>query len=426
MKQGSYSLTEKILFAVCAVAIAGALFYLSIDDSNPNGRSGAHIGEVVELQNDVRFRSNHDLSWKKAKLKMNVLEGDQFFVGVKSSARIRLKTGEEILLQPNSMIALNTRNKDLELNLMIGSAQVKTQTLTTRDLVSQKKILLAAVHPPQILTLAEENFDPAPEPTVEFVELPDVPTLKASELYEEIETQKDNSIAEQTRPAPSLEEDVSAHEPAAVKVEERPKASWKPVSEITIGLDRATAKQRIEGRRDSLKISWSDDTGENYRVKIKRAESNRVVKTYTTKQATLETTELPPGRYRVLVESFSNRPGREPSSESEPLLEIPELEKLGAVKTTYPLKNQVILRSPGSVFAMPFRFQSDLGGGLVYQIELSSDPEFKSIAHKIEGQKEFVIRENLPDGEWFYRARALSQWAVSDWSETVNFTLVSQ
>lgn len=116
--------TEKIIF-VCAIVALLAFSYFLYDDSLlfPKANNGKLelIGDVAISQNDVRRKNLDTFSWVPASRKDSVYQNDSIFTGDRSEATIQLQDGTQIKIQPNSLITLNLKNGQMNLDLRYGN-----------------------------------------------------------------------------------------------------------------------------------------------------------------------------------------------------------------------------------------------------------------------------------------------------------------
>ncbi|MGZ3773081.1 MAG: FecR domain-containing protein [Bdellovibrio sp.] len=114
--------------------------YFLYDDSflfqKPNNNKLELIGNVSLSQNDVRRKNLDTFSWLPASEKDKVFQNDSIFTGDRSEALIRLQDGTQIKIQPNSLITLNLKNGQMNLNLRYGNlvseiAQNSSLTITS-------------------------------------------------------------------------------------------------------------------------------------------------------------------------------------------------------------------------------------------------------------------------------------------------------
>lgn len=114
-----------------ALATAGVSGYL-LNDSNfifqlagVQPEASDVIGEIYEIENDVRRRSPKSILWQPLSRKENVFEGDSVFTGKESGATVSLNSGDSLSISPNSVVLIETEDGLLNLDLQIGSVIAK-------------------------------------------------------------------------------------------------------------------------------------------------------------------------------------------------------------------------------------------------------------------------------------------------------------
>lgn len=92
------------------------------------------IGTVEEFQKDVRKRSISSYFWDAISGKDQVSYGDSVFTGKNSQVSIKLNSGQNIVISPNSLVKFSYRNKKLMLDIPYG--EVKLTSLVEDIIVS--------------------------------------------------------------------------------------------------------------------------------------------------------------------------------------------------------------------------------------------------------------------------------------------------
>jgi len=99
------------------------LSYLLYDDSllfPPEINNEPAIGELTTSANDVRRKNNGDFIWIPGNKKDQIYNRDSIFTGDGSQADIQLKDGSLIHIQENSLVNLNLKNGQMQLDLRFG------------------------------------------------------------------------------------------------------------------------------------------------------------------------------------------------------------------------------------------------------------------------------------------------------------------
>ena len=116
--------TEKMIFTG-ALLVLMVFSYFLYDDSLlfPKSNTGELelIGSVAISQNHVRRKNLDTFSWLPASRKDNVFQNDSIFTGDRSEATIQLQDGTQIRIEPNSLITLNLKNGQMNLDLRYGN-----------------------------------------------------------------------------------------------------------------------------------------------------------------------------------------------------------------------------------------------------------------------------------------------------------------
>lgn len=118
------------LSVLCALLLFSWLVY-DIAFLNPLLEGQVQIGKIYEAKNKVKRKFNRSLIWYAAEQNEIVYENDWIFTGSQSIAKIKLDSGGEIIIEPDSLIILSRKNGVLQLNLQHGRlmADVKSQDI---------------------------------------------------------------------------------------------------------------------------------------------------------------------------------------------------------------------------------------------------------------------------------------------------------
>lgn len=116
--------TERIIF-ITAIFSLLAFSYFLYDDSllfpKTTNNQLELIGDVANSQNDVRRKNLDTFSWLPAGKKDSIYQNDSIYTGDRSEAVIRLQDGTQIRIEPNSLITLNLKNGQMNLDLRYGN-----------------------------------------------------------------------------------------------------------------------------------------------------------------------------------------------------------------------------------------------------------------------------------------------------------------
>ncbi|WP_413291015.1 FecR domain-containing protein [Bdellovibrio sp. HCB337] len=117
-----FSTTDRIILSG-SVVILLALSYLLYDDSlifPKNTSNEPLIGTISSSNNDVRRKNSGNFIWLPGNKKDQVFNKDSIFTGDGSEAQIQLSDGSVIQIQENSLVNLNLKNGQMELDLRFG------------------------------------------------------------------------------------------------------------------------------------------------------------------------------------------------------------------------------------------------------------------------------------------------------------------
>lgn len=161
-----------VLTALCALLLFSWLVY-DIAFLNPALQGQVEIGTIYEAKNRVKRKFNKSLIWYSASSDETVYENDWIFTGSQSIAKIRLNSGGEIIVEPDSLIILSKKNGVLQLNLQHGKLLANVKT---------KKVKINVVRDGNVETVdtsegiveVAQNVEETAEPEVEIVDVPDV------------------------------------------------------------------------------------------------------------------------------------------------------------------------------------------------------------------------------------------------------------
>jgi hypothetical protein len=94
------------------------------------------VGEVTEFNNDVRIRNETAFSWQPIRKQNDVFRGDSIFTGNNSNVIILTKSGDEIVIAPNSLVVIDSKKDSISIDLAFGSFK--------SDVKDGKKIIVSS------------------------------------------------------------------------------------------------------------------------------------------------------------------------------------------------------------------------------------------------------------------------------------------
>jgi FecR-like protein len=117
-----FSTTDRIILSG-STAVLLLLSYLLYDDSllfPPDTNTESAIGVISISANDVRRKNSGNFVWLPGNKQDQIYNRDSIFTGDGSQAAIQLNDGSLIQIQENSLVNLNLKNGQMELDLRFG------------------------------------------------------------------------------------------------------------------------------------------------------------------------------------------------------------------------------------------------------------------------------------------------------------------
>lgn len=114
---------DGVIIIVAAIVFVSSVYALVMDQDSgtARGKDNVAVGRFEKSQNDVRRRSNTGFSWSNIRGTDTVYEGDSIFTGDQSTAAIRLESGNDLTVEPNSLVVVRTQGSDAKFDLQYGS-----------------------------------------------------------------------------------------------------------------------------------------------------------------------------------------------------------------------------------------------------------------------------------------------------------------
>ncbi len=162
--------SDKSIVAGAVLIALMLLSFLSYDILflNQQTEGLVEIGEIYQKQNKVKKKVSTSLIWYETKPNETVYENDWIFTGSESIAKIKLKTGGEIIIEPDSMIILSRKNGVLELNLQHGRLMADIRNKEIQINVIRESSVDKVDTENGIVSISQKNEVDAPE--IEFIE----------------------------------------------------------------------------------------------------------------------------------------------------------------------------------------------------------------------------------------------------------------
>src|SRR5690606_37654201 len=117
-----FSTTDRVILSGSTVVLL-LLSYLLYDDSllfPKDTNSEPPIGVISSSANDVRRKNTGNFVWLPGNKKDQIYNRDSIFTGDGSQASIQLNDGSTIQIKENSLVNLNLKNGQMQLDLRFG------------------------------------------------------------------------------------------------------------------------------------------------------------------------------------------------------------------------------------------------------------------------------------------------------------------
>jgi hypothetical protein len=115
---------DKVLVGFCLLLILFCGYLLSDGrwiEGNDDTSNLKAVGQVSFSDRDVRRKHESGLSWSNARESDSVYEGDSIFTGDTSKAKVALKGGNSLSIDPKSLVVIRTNGDNIELDLKYGA-----------------------------------------------------------------------------------------------------------------------------------------------------------------------------------------------------------------------------------------------------------------------------------------------------------------
>lgn len=132
-KESDYKSLNRTLFSLALLMLMISLYFLfsnHIEDylyTQNSYHKSETIGEVLSYDNDIRVKPSNSLSWKKINRVTSLQTGDGVFTGAESQTRVRMKDGDIIDVQQNTMVVFAKSKGRQVANLLQGTFKVSVQ-----------------------------------------------------------------------------------------------------------------------------------------------------------------------------------------------------------------------------------------------------------------------------------------------------------
>lgn len=399
--------TEKIIFGI-AMAILMVFSYFLYDDSllvtKTTNSKLELIGNVSVSQNDVRRKNLDTFSWIPAIEKDQVFQNDSIFTGDRSEALIHLQDGTQIRIQPNSMVTLNQKNGQMNLNLRYGnlvSEIAKNTSLTIKSGTQEFKL--------------EGKTNSTGKSKIQFKKSHsgsmDLKLISGDVKY--INKKK------------NTQKDLPKNDEVIVSKSGDIKTSQKPI--ITLKTPDNISLLRTSPE-DPLPFEWiCKGNVARYKIEFSNSETfNMAALTKTTSYTKVEIVDpLKSGSYFWRVTALDNDGDILASSPAQTIhvteLESPQITspaKEAQIELEIAAKKQDELAASTEMrWTAPSQFKN-----FIWQV--ANDPQFKNILKEGQTQNLSAITPKLPSGTYWVRVHGRTErQKTSRWSEAIPFTL---
>ncbi len=120
--QDKFSTFDRAILAVCLIVVLLCAFLMTQGRFSSDDTSKlSAVGRIERSENDVRQKHQTGFNWRGADNADAVFEGDSIFTGESSKVKVIFNGGGELEIDPKSLVVINTRNGELELDLRYGA-----------------------------------------------------------------------------------------------------------------------------------------------------------------------------------------------------------------------------------------------------------------------------------------------------------------
>lgn len=408
------------------LSVAGSLLllfsYFLYDDRllfEPlTGTKSSSIGQIYHLENDVRHKGLDSFSWYPATKAETLYQQDSIFTGENSQASLQLEDGSLIHIRENSLITLNLKQGQFQLDLKYGdlisevkenqniqiksgteeyevkgSSKESTSVVIKKNRLGQSEVQSLRGAPKVISKKSGKalTLKQAPPKTFEkfFVKGPQSPFLNPSE----------KPIVQNSQdPKPNIPT------PPAAKIEAKTP-------------DQLVVKRKLAS--DTFWLEWkSEGEFENYQLEIKSSlDNNQILQTETLKENKLLLgPKLDDGSYTWTVKTVAK--------DGKTLTESkPHQFHLWTLQSPFWLKPDLGQKIPGDDLEVSLEWSGTKAE--FFEWQLSKTIDFSKPSHQGQSKTPEDKVKQLESGIYFARVRA-KKWKDiwSDWSSPGKFVVL--
>lgn len=118
----------------CLLVILICIFFINNDSYFLSQRTNSNdiIGTFNQAQKEVRRKNSFNYFWDDISNKDRLVEGDSVYTGPGSRVVVKLKNGQSVTIEPNSLIKFSLRNKKMYIDIPYGSLKLDS---VSKDIV---------------------------------------------------------------------------------------------------------------------------------------------------------------------------------------------------------------------------------------------------------------------------------------------------
>lgn len=399
--------TEKAIFAIAFMTLL-AFSYFLYDDSllfpKENNRQLELIGDVTTSLNDVRRKNLDTFTWIPASRKDAVYQNDSIFTGDDSEATVQLQDGSQIKIQPNSLITLNLKNGQMNLDLRYGNLVgelAKGSSLTVKSGTDEIKL--------------ESKADAPEKPKIQFNKTHsgsvDLKLISGNVKYSDKKKSTPKVLPQNTV--------VAITKKGEVKQLEKPQIELKTADNANILRVTPDAPLSFEwnGKGDIAQYEMELSPSEEF--------SSIAFSKHSKAPQTQVTDPLAPGSYYWRVKALDHN-GQVATTSTIHRMTISHLS--GPQIVSPQQAQQISLEIKGnnqeplaSATEIQWRAHEHLKN---FKWQIASDAEFKNILKEENTNSQVALSPKLPSGTYWVRVQGKTESQTeSPWSEPVSFSL---
>ncbi|MFV8249622.1 FecR domain-containing protein [Bdellovibrio bacteriovorus] len=400
--------TEKMIFTG-ALLVLMVFSYFLYDDSLlfPKSNTGELelIGSVAISQNDVRRKNLDTFSWLPASRKDNVFQNDSIFTGDRSEATIQLQDGTQIRIEPNSLITLNLKNGQMNLDLRYGNLVGELAQGSSLTIKSGTEEFKLEGSPTNTQEKPKIKFNKAHSGTV------DLKLLSGDVKYIDKKKQAVKELPKNAVVAVKKDGDIKPVEKPTLLVKTPDNMNW-----LRVNPDDPLPFE-WQGKGDIARYELEVSPNEDF--------SSVALSKMTNEQRVAVTEPLQPGPYFWRLKTY-DRNGEVGVVSPAQRMSITHLAGPQIVTPVQAAQINLELKvKPQEELATTTEVQWKAMAQLKhFTWQIAADPEFQQIIKDGQTDSLAAVTPRLPSGTYWVRVQGQTAGNnVSPWSEPVSFTL---